>query len=84
MTKTRKVKRDGLVVEERFILVSAALVLVGLLLLIRLWQLQIYRMEYYQDVAERNRIRRFELPAPEVSCTIATEKSFWAMLLTMI
>lgn len=64
MNKTRRVKRDGQIVESRFVIISGLLILVTFGLLGRLWLLQIYRMDYYQEISERNRIRRFELPAP--------------------
>ena len=57
-------KQDTLVVDSRFLWVSAGMLGISLGLLIRLWFLQVYRGDYYQRVSERNRVRRIEIPAP--------------------
>ena len=58
------VRQENIMVEGRFLFASLAIVCVTGLLLFRLWHVQIYKGDYYRDVAERNRVRRTEIPAP--------------------
>ena len=58
------VRQENIMVESRFLFASLAIVCVTGLLLFRLWHVQIYKGDYYRDVAERNRVRRVEIPAP--------------------
>jgi cell division protein FtsI/penicillin-binding protein 2 len=48
---------DKKFVHSRIPLVQVATILVFLLLLVGLWNLQLLKSKYYQELAERNRIR---------------------------
>lgn len=60
----RLVRIENVVEESRFMWASIAVLITTLVLLFRLWHVQVYRGEYYAQIAERNRIRRIEIPAP--------------------
>lgn len=62
MTKIHK--QESLLVESRFMWASIVLLFCISGLLFRLWYLQIYRGDYYQEISERNRVRKIEIPAP--------------------
>lgn len=55
---------DKKFVHSRIPLVQVATILVFLLLLVGLWNLQLLKSKYYQELAERNRIRSIPLVAP--------------------
>ena len=57
------VRQENIMVDGRFLFASITVVVVTGLLLFRLWHVQIYKGDYYRDVAERNRVRRTEIPA---------------------
>ncbi|MFW7379696.1 MAG: penicillin-binding protein 2 [Oligoflexus sp.] len=57
-------KQDSLLVESRFLWAGLFVLVITSSLLFRVWYVQIYRGEYYQQVSERNRVRRIEIPAP--------------------
>lgn len=50
--------------ERRFQVAILVILLVSLILVVRLWYIQIYRGDYYRRVSENNRMRRIETPAP--------------------
>ena len=52
------------IADSRFIAAYMLCFGVTALLLIRLWWVQIYRGEHYQQIAENNRIQYIEIPAP--------------------
>lgn len=58
------VRQEDIVPSDRFFYASLIILVVSSILMLRLWYLQIYKGQYYIDVAERNRIRRIEIPAP--------------------
>jgi penicillin-binding protein 2 len=58
------VKQDQVLVENRFLWASITLVVVLSTLLVRLWYVQIFKGDYYQEISERNRVRRIEIPVP--------------------
>jgi penicillin-binding protein 2 len=60
----RIVSQEQLIGDNRFLWAHILVLAVSSVLMIRLWYVQIYRGEYYTKVAERNRIRRFEVTAP--------------------
>ncbi len=62
MTKIHK--QESLLVESRFMWASIVLLMVALGLLFRLWYIQIYRGDYYREIAEKNHVRKIEIPAP--------------------
>jgi penicillin-binding protein 2 len=53
-----------LLVESRFFWASAVVLAAIALLWLRMWNLQIYKGDYYRRVSENNRIRRIDIPAP--------------------
>lgn len=57
-------KQDSLLVESRFLWAGLFVLVVSSLLILRLWYIQIYKGEYYQQISERNRVRRIEIAAP--------------------
>lgn len=59
----RSTKESNLI-ENRFLWASGVILFFATALLLRLWFLQIYKGDYYANVAKRNRIRRIEIPAP--------------------
>jgi penicillin-binding protein 2 len=61
---TRIHKQDSLLVESRFLWASLGVLAMLSALLFRLWYVQIYKGEYYQEISERNRVRKIEIPAP--------------------
>lgn len=54
----------SLIGERKFKVAALIVLLVIVLLGLRLWYVQIYRGEYYQRIAEHNRMRKIALPAP--------------------
>ncbi len=50
--------------ERKFKLAALAVLAVALILVIRLWYVQIYRGAYYSRIAEHNRMRKIAIPAP--------------------
>ncbi|MGE0173653.1 MAG: penicillin-binding protein 2 [Oligoflexales bacterium] len=58
------VKQDHVLIENRFLWASITLVVILSTLLVRLWYVQIFKGEYYQEISERNRVRRIEIPVP--------------------
>ncbi|MEA3545532.1 MAG: penicillin-binding protein 2, partial [Thermodesulfobacteriota bacterium] len=56
--------KDLPVVQSRFLFYSAAATAVFLLLLLRLWYLQVISYEEFQDRSVRNRTRVLSLDAP--------------------
>jgi len=57
-------KQESLILDSRFLGASIFILFVCCVLLFRLWYVQIYKGDYYQSVAERNRIRKVEIAAP--------------------
>jgi len=57
-------RRESILADNRFLWASIVLVSVTVVLIIRLWYIQVYRGDYYRRVSENNRIRRIEIPAP--------------------
>lgn len=57
-------RHETVLVENRFFWASVILVGTTLLLLLRLWFIQVYRGDYYRRISENNRIRKIEIPAP--------------------
>jgi penicillin-binding protein 2 len=53
-----------LLVESRFFAASILIVVGSLILWLRLWQLQVYRGDYYRRISENNRVRKIDVPAP--------------------
>ena len=53
-----------LLIESRFFAASIVIVIAALILWLRLWQLQIYRGDYYRRISENNRVRKIDVPAP--------------------
>lgn len=60
----RMFNQDSLLVESRFLWAGLFVLVVTSGLILRLWYVQIYKGEYYQQISERNRVRRIEIPAP--------------------
>jgi penicillin-binding protein 2 len=58
------VKQDQVLIENRFLWASISLVVVLSTLLVRLWYVQIFKGDFYQEISERNRVRRIEIPVP--------------------
>jgi penicillin-binding protein 2 len=58
------VKQNSLLQETRYLWANVVVGLVCSVLLLRAWYVQIYRGETYQEISERNRIRRIEIPVP--------------------
>ena len=50
--------------EQRYAIALVLLLLIVAALIVRLWYLQIQRGDYYRKLAENNRMRRIEIPAP--------------------
>ena len=59
----KQVKKFRILVESRFTLAYLAIAAMTILLSMRLWYLQIYKGEHYAGMAQRNRVRRVEVPA---------------------
>lgn len=57
-------RQETLIAEGRFFWASVLVVGVTAMLLLRVWFVQIYRGEHYRQIAEKNRVRRIEIPAP--------------------
>ncbi len=57
-------RQDKLIIPIRYLWASALIIAVVVILIIRLWYLQIYRGDYYRGISENNRIRKIEIPAP--------------------
>lgn len=57
-------KHDNIIQENRFLWASIVLFLVFLILMFRLWYLQIYRGDDYRKRSESNRVRRIEISVP--------------------
>jgi len=49
---------------DKFFVIKVLLVLTGMLLLVRLFYIQIIRHEYYQNKALSEHIKKFEIAAP--------------------
>jgi penicillin-binding protein 2 len=58
------IRKDNIVVESRFMAFSVVVLSMTLLLMFRLWYVQIFRGDYYAQISQRNRIRKIEIPAP--------------------
>lgn len=60
-----QLEKDGQSEIKRFFpLANIIIILLFSLLIFRLWQLQIWKGEYFRNLAENNRIRLQEIPAP--------------------
>lgn len=57
-------QQERRIVEGRFLWANIVVLCVTGLLLVRLWYVQIYKGDYYRQVAENNRIQYIEIPAP--------------------
>jgi penicillin-binding protein 2 len=57
-------QEDRRIVEGRFLWANILFLLITGFLLIRLWWVQIYKGDYYRQIAENNRIQYIEIPAP--------------------
>lgn len=57
-------RQESLIADGRFFWASVAIVALTSGLILRLWFIQIYRGDHYRLIAEKNRIRKIEIPAP--------------------
>lgn len=76
----------GVIVEKRFVWISGLVFLFVGAMIFRLWYIQIYKGEYYQNISQRNRLRRIEIPAPRGSIydrygkTVLTNRPFYDLV----
>lgn len=61
---SRSFNENRSIVESRFIWANIIILVITSLLMVRLWYVQIYRGDYYKNMAENNRFQYIEIPAP--------------------
>lgn len=82
----KPLKTEQIIVENRFFWVSSLTLLIIVGISFRLWYIQIYKGDYYQNLSQRNRLRKIELPAPRGSIydrsgkTILTNRAFFDLV----
>ncbi len=57
-------RQENLIADGRFFWASVVIIAIASGLVLRLWFIQIYRGDHYRTIAEKNRIRKIEIPAP--------------------
>lgn len=83
----RQIKKMQILVESRFSYCIAFLAFMALVLIARLWYIQIYQGDKYAYMAQRNRVRKIEIPAPRgamydrYKTPILTNKPFYDLVL---
>ncbi|MDA9951097.1 penicillin-binding protein 2 [Oligoflexaceae bacterium] len=60
----KQIKQIRILVESRFTYATIFVLALTLILLSRLWHIQIYQGDRYEYLSERNRVRKLEIPAP--------------------
>lgn len=61
---SRRYKQESPLVVSRFLTASVVVMLTCMILIVRLWYVQVFKGDYYVKISENNRIRRIEIPAP--------------------